>query len=255
MGGYDTTPIATTPPTTVGAQVIANAQHEGQGGAYINAGSAGVPAARLGAATWTDKNGNLWLFGGSDSHHYLNDLWEFNASSFGGNNPGTFTGSPGQWTWQSALATESVDNNGIYPPKANPYPGARVNAVTWTDSSGNFWLFGVFGKDGAGTLGFLNDLWKYSGGTWTFVSGSSLANQVGVYGTQGTPSASNVPGGRQEAAGWVDANGNFWLFGGEGEDQNNPPTANGILNDLWEYHAGTNQWTFVMGHTTAKPDR
>jgi hypothetical protein len=251
VGGYDPTPITTTPPTTVGAQVIANRQHEGQGGAYINPGSAGVPAGRLGAASWTDKNGNLWLFGGSDSHHYLNDMWEFNASGFGGNNPAAFTGSASQWTWQSASSTQFVDNNGIYPPAANPYPGARVNAATWTDATGNFWLFGGFGKDGAGTLGFLNDLWKFSGGTWTFVLGSKLGNQIGVYGTPGTPSSSNLPGGRQEAAAWVDANGNFWLFGGEGEDKSNPPTANGILNDLWEYHPGTNHWTFVVGDTTA----
>jgi hypothetical protein len=247
VGGYDPTPIVATPPTTVGAQVIVNAQHEAQGGAYINSGSAGVPAARLGAASWTDNSGNLWLFGGSDAHHYLNDMWEFNASSLGGD----FTGGAGQWTWQSAANTQFVDNNGVYPPTANPYPGARTNAATWTDTSGTFWLFGGFGKDGAGTLGFLSDLWKFSGGTWTFVSGSKLANQIGVYGTPGTPSSSNLPGGRQEAAAWVDANGNFWLFGGEGEDKNNPPTANGILNDLWEYHPGTNQWTFVMGDTTA----
>ncbi len=76
-------------------------------------------------------------------------------------------------------------------------------------------------------------------------------NRIGVYGTPGTPSANNIPGGRQEAAAWVDLNGNFWLFGGEGEDKNMPTTDNGILNDLWEYHPGTNQWTFVVGDTTA----
>lgn len=247
VGGYDLTVVPGAPPSTVGAQVIANAQHEGQGGVYNTPGAAGLPAGRLGAANWTDSSGNLWLFGGSDSHHYLNDMWEFNASSLSGD----FTGAVGQWTWRSALATASVDNNGVYPPTANPYPGARTNAATWTDAAGTFWLFGGFGKDGAGTLGFLNDLWKFSGGTWTFVSGSKLANQIGVYGTPGTPSASNIPGGRQEAAAWVDANGNFWLFGGEGEDKNLPPTPNGILNDLWEYHPGTNQWTFVVGDTTA----
>jgi len=255
VGGYDPTVVPANPPnpaTTVGALVIANAQHEGQDGSYVGLGLPGLPAARLGAATWTDKSGNLWMFGGADgAPRYRNDLWEFGASSYGGNNPNTFSNSAGQWTWQSGPATANVDQTGIYPPNANPYPGARVNAVTYTDSSGNFWLFGGYGKDGAGNLGFLNDLWKYAGGTWTFVSGSSLANQIGTYGTPGTPSASNAPGGRQEAAGWVDANGNFWLFGGEGEDANTRPTPNGILNDLWEYNVGANQWTFVMGNTTA----
>ena len=247
QGGYDPTAVTPPPPalpTTVGAQIIANAQNEGQGGVY---GSPGIPPARLGAATWTDQTGNLWLFGGSDGASYLNDLWMFNASALSPN----FTIKAGQWTWQSSSVSPTVDQNGIYPPTANPYPGARTNAVSWTDGSGNFWLFGGFGKDGAGTLGFLNDLWEYSGGTWTFVSGSSLANQIGIYGTPGTASATNAPGGRQEAAGWADAAGNLWLFGGEGEDGNNPPTANGILDDLWEYNIAAKQWTFVVGNTKA----
>jgi hypothetical protein len=68
---------------TVGAQIIANAQHEGQGGSYLlpGNGTVGFPGARLGAATWTDTAGNLWLFGGSDGSNYLNDLWKFNASA------------------------------------------------------------------------------------------------------------------------------------------------------------------------------
>jgi galactose oxidase-like protein/Kelch motif protein len=248
VGGYDPTVIPANPPfpaTTVGAQVIANAQHEGQGGFY---GSPGIPPARLGAASWTDNTGNLWLFGGSDGGNYLNDLWEFNTSAL----TPDFTAVARQWTWQSGSATAAVDQNGIYPPNANPYPGARTNAVTWTDASGNFWLFGGFGKDGAGTLGFLNDFWEYSAGKWTFVGGSSLANQIGIgYGTPGVASASNAPGGRQEAVGWADAAGNLWLFGGEGEDGNNPPTANGILDDLWVYNIAAKQWTFVMGNTKA----
>jgi hypothetical protein len=29
------------------------------------------------------------------------------------------------------------------------------------DASGNFWLFGGLGMDSTGTLGYLNDLWKF----------------------------------------------------------------------------------------------
>jgi hypothetical protein len=244
QGAYDPTVVNTVPPTTVGAQIIASAQHEGQGGVYA---TPGLPPSRLGAATWTDTTGNLWLFGGSDGGNYLNDLWEFNASALSAD----FTAKAGQWSWQSGAATANVDQNGIYPPSLNPYPGARTNAVSWTDAAGNFWLFGGFGKDGAGTLGFLNDLWKYSSGTWTFISGSTTANASGVYGTPGVASGTNSPGGRQEAVGWADAAGNLWLFGGEGQDGNNPATANGILNDLWVYNITAKQWTFVMGNTTA----
>src|SRR5882762_10048872 len=105
QGAYDATVVNTVPPTTVGKQIIANAQHEGQGGVYA---SPGLPPARLGAATWTDTAGNLWLFGGSDGANYRNDLWEFNASALSAD----FTATAGQWTWQSGSATAAVDQNG-----------------------------------------------------------------------------------------------------------------------------------------------
>ena len=246
VGGYN--PVS-------GMAIIANAQSENQLGIYSNLGitlPTPVPGGRWGAATWTDTTGNLWMFGGngnsSNATGLLNDFWEFNASTF---SSATVTTSTGQWTWKSAAATAFANQPGIYPPSANPYPGARVGAVTWTDTLGNFWLFGGYGFDGSGNEGFLNDLWEYTGGTWVYKSGSALTNQKGVYGTQGTAASTNMPGGRQEAVGWVDAAGNLWLFGGEGEDSNTPPTANGILNDLWEYNIGSNQWTWVLGSETA----
>jgi hypothetical protein len=39
-------------------------------------------------------------------------------------------------------------------------------------------------------------------------------NASGVYGTQGTAAASNVPGARYSASSWIDSSGNLWLFGG-----------------------------------------
>ena len=43
--------------------------------------------------------------------------------------------------------------------------------------------------------------------------GSSTVNQYGVYGTLGVSASANVPGARNSAVSWVDANGRFWLFG------------------------------------------
>jgi hypothetical protein len=43
---------------------------------------------------------------------------------------------------------------------------------------------------------------------------------LGIYGTQGVPSTTNTPGCRRLSISWKDANGNFWLFGGEGYDSN-----------------------------------
>ena len=117
-------------------------------------------------------------------------------------------------------------------------------------------MFGGFGYDKNGQLGLLNDLWKFTGGNWVFVSapvpGSDTINKNGVYGTQGTRAAGNTPGSRQTAATWKDASGNLWLFGGEGNDATG--TANGVLNDLWEYDITSNQWTWVTGSNAANQD-
>ena len=121
-------------------------------------------------------------------------------------------------------------------------PGARYNATTWTDKAGDFWLFGGYGYDSVGADGPLNDLWKFSTGQWTWMSGSTKAKQPGIYGTQGMAAATNVPGARSASAAWADAAGNLWLFGGGGYDSTG---SLGYLNDLWEYSAG--QWTWIGG--------
>jgi hypothetical protein len=203
-----------------------------------------LPGGRFGSATWTSGN-NFWLFGGrgvdsGGNVGFLSDLWEYTGGSWTlvtgstvENQKGTYTGAPGTL-----------------------FPGARWSPVSWTDKNGNFWLFGGFGYDVNGDIGFLSDLWEYTGGNWVFVSASlpnsDTINQNGVYGTQGTAAAGNTPGGRQTASGWVDAAGNLWLFGGEGEDISGTP--NGVLNDLWEYSITNNQWTFVVGSSTANQD-
>jgi hypothetical protein len=216
------------------------AKHEGLPGIYGTKGTAAAgntPGGRWGSATWTDLSGNLWLFGGegqdiNDAGGLLNDLWKYNTTT-------------SQWTWVSGSSL--VNQPGTY--SGSAVPGGRWSPVFWTDASGNFWLFGGQGYDGAGNLGLLNDLWKFNGTTWTFVSGSSTVNQNGVYGTRGTAATSNMPGGRQAAIGWTDSSGNLWLFGGEGEDASGTP--NGILNDLWEYNIAANEWTFVTGASAA----
>jgi hypothetical protein len=157
----------------------------------------------------------------------------------------------------STVAVTASDNAGVYGtqgvPAATNVPGRREAAVSWKDSSGNFWLFGGYGYDSTGTLVLrLNDLWEFNPTTkmWTWVSGSNTvtqgdAAQPGVYGTQGVPATTNVPGGRIGAVGSTDISGNFWLFGGIGED-----ASNGFLNDLWEFSPTTKMWTWVSGSNT-----
>ncbi len=241
VGGYDATAVGSgSTTTTFGKEIIAAAQQQGPPPAV-------VPGGRLGSATWTDTSGNFWLFGGSNGNNFRNDLWKYNTAAFNG---GNYTDTEGQWSMVGG--SNLTDQPGTYT-GGTPFPGARTNAVTWTDGSGNFWLFGGYGYDGQtpAVLGSLNDLWEYTAGNWVFVSGGNTnkANQNGNYGTQGTAASTNVPGGRQEAVGWADANGNLWLFGGEGQDS--AGTAFGILNDLWVYNIASNQWTWVAGSTLA----
>jgi N-acetylneuraminic acid mutarotase len=192
------------------------------------------PFRRDGAVTWTNPTtGDLWLFGGQAGTTFLNDLWSYKIAS-----------PPGPGTWTSHGGGANLASTATY-------PGSRWGATTKTDvAAGNVWVFGGFGYDSTGALGLLNDLWVYNiaAGTWTLVGGSNLANQTGVYGTQGTAAASNIPGGRQIAMSFVDASGNFWLFGGFDLDSKGNPAA---LNDLWEFNATTKQWTWQSGASVA----
>jgi len=240
--------------TTWGKGIIDWAQHEDQPGFFSNLGSSvevptPLPTSRWGGASWT-AGGKFWLFGGNVGGGLLNDLWSYDPSSFSPSPYpwGNYSTTVGSWAHMGGPAT--LNASGTY---SNPsaYPGARVSPLIIQDTAGNTWLFGGYGYDGSGSVGFLNDLWKFNANTatWTYVNGSQSANPIGVYGSQGTAASSNFPGGRHEAAGWADASGNLYVFGGEGYDSAGATT--GILNDLWMYDVGNNQWTWVMGSNMA----
>jgi N-acetylneuraminic acid mutarotase len=206
--------------------------------------------------TVTDNHGSLWLFGGegydaSGNFGYLNDLWKFDPSS-------------SEWTWISGSSTiSSAGIDGVYGQKgvaaSGNVPGGRWNAVGWVDRSGNIWLLGGEGLDSNGLYGDLNDLWKFNPASeeWTWISGSqtlpaNYKGQPGVYGSLGTPAAANIPGGRWGASSWTDAQGHFWLFGGEGSDElgsviQGNTIWEGQLNDLWEFDPSTTEWTWMAG--------
>jgi hypothetical protein len=46
------------------------------------------------------------------------------------------------------------------------------------------------------------------------VSGCNETSLYGNYGEQGTPNESNLIPAKFGALGWIDLNGNFWIFGG-----------------------------------------
>lgn len=209
------------------------------------------PGARRSGATWTDLNGNLWLFGGEgygqfvSGYSYLNDLWRYNPST----NEWTFMNGTSLVNQPSAYGTPSVSAPGNR-------PGGKKNALTWVDPAGNLWLYGGMGYYGTTTLGgtnYLNDLWKYTISTneWTFYSGciGTSANQYGVYGTQGVASPSNLSGQRLQAVGWSDATGNLWMF--SGMTVGSAQFGGGLMNDLWKYNTATNQFTWMKGSNLA----
>lgn len=207
------------------------------------AAAGNVPGARYGAMGWVDAANNLWLFGGRDvnvfgnggSSRDQNDLWKFDGHN---------------WTWVAGLNDPTTAQNGVYGTlgraDAANTPGARESASTWIDASGALWLFGGMGQDSAGTNGYLNDLWRFKDGGWTWMGGSKLAGDLGTFGTMGVADAANIPPARALALNWTDAAGNFWLFGGGGYDRSG---ADGGLNDLWRYSAG--QWTYMSGSQLA----
>lgn len=210
--------------------------------------AAGIfPGARAGAVSWTDGSGNFWLFGGNGPDAKgipgsFNDLWEFNPSTK-------------QWAWISG--GNSPNQPGVYgtlgTPGSSNTPGGREGAVGWTDSSGNFWLFGGFGYYSDPKYGLesgpLNDLWKFSPSTneWAWMGGPRTGNQPGVYGTLGTPAAGNIPGGRYGATSSTDGSDHFWLFGGQGLPANGSES---LFSDLWEFNPSTNEWTWMGGSST-----
>jgi N-acetylneuraminic acid mutarotase len=242
--------------TWMGGNNPPNAQG-GQPGAY---GTLGVPAAtnfpgaRDHAVSWTDKSGNLWLFGGdgndtTSSYRNLNDLWKFDPAT-------------NLWTWMSGSSTVTGfwGDPGVYGTlgQAAPanVPGGRYGSTGWTDTHGNLWLFGGWGCESDATHGFpnncyYNDLWQFNpvSRQWAWMGGSSSDNQPGTYGTLGSSSTSNVPGARENATSWTDATGKFWLFGGYGYDSRGTLC---YLNDLWQFDPATSQWAWTSG-TSAVP--
>ncbi|MES2678802.1 MAG: kelch repeat-containing protein [Bacteroidota bacterium] len=198
------------------------------------------PGARETLVSWKDASGNLWLFGGlgydgSSNYGFLNDLWKYNPIT-------------NEWTW--IHGNNVADDFGVYGTQGVPsslnVPGARSGAISWTDASGNLWLFGGQGWDSGGNLGSLNDLWKYNPTTnqWTWMKGSNTSDPTGVYGNVGVPAANNNPGGRNFSASWADGSGNLWLFGGVGFDGSGNY---GDMGDLWRYNITSGQWAWIKG--------
>jgi hypothetical protein len=159
------------------------------------------------------------------------------------------------WTWIDGPNTAGNYGAAQLPPPTPPspdpnVPGGRNFAASWTDSSGNKWIFGGYGLDmkspAPPTLpGLLNDLWLWSPGLQGWIPAAlpiSSATTGGV--TTDTPDlvpdqttnnfGGSTPGGRWGSVTWSDGSGNLFLFGGQGLST----TGFGLLNDIWKFAPG-----------------
>jgi len=211
---------------------VGGSDSRNQSGTYGTKGTASssnVPGAREGAMVWQASDGTVYIFGGkgydgSGNSGLLNDLWKWDGS---------------QWTWLAG--SNSRNQTGTYL-GSSLEPGGRYEASGYIDASGNLWLLGGSGYNSSSTEGYLNDLWKWDGSSWTWEGGKNSINERANYGSRGTASSSSWPRGAGGSNFWVDGNGNFWLFGGRGIDQNNNV---GDLNDLWKWNGS--QWAYMDG--------
>lgn len=201
------------------------------------------PGGVWGGHSWMDTNGDLWYFGGqgkgaASTVILLNTLWKYDVSS-------------GKWTW--VTGSQGTETNGTYgtlgTASSSNTPGSRHRFVGWEDETGDFWLFGGFGRAASGTNGSLSDLWKFetSSEKWTWMHGSSSKNGGGTYGTISQSATSNAPGARHQACATLSSEGDLWLYGGTGYDGG---ANSGTLNDLWEYNLDNNEWTWLSGNNT-----
>lgn len=201
-------------------------------GAY--SGQMVSPGARDRAVGWTDKTGRLWLFGGSGVDAYgnrgeLGDLWMFDPASL---------------AWSHIGGAMTANTAGTYSPASMARPGARSQAVGWTDLDGSFWMYGGQGFDAGGVYTNLADLWKFSPSdrSWVFRGGSTTEPNT----RSDHFGASPKPGARMGSVGWVDVSGKLWLYGGTAFDA---AGVGSTLDDLWRFDPDLNQWSFVGGHT------
>lgn len=186
------------------------------------------------SASWTDNNGDLWLFGGEVYGTTItgnNDLWKYNIAS-------------NEWTW---VKGDSISNQrsiygtrGVESPSNTP--GGRWAYSRWKDDSGNLWLFGGDEVWNAGQ-GLKLDIWKFDVQTnnWVWVDGDSLVVSAGIVGPMCIMDDSYSPTFSIESrASWKDTQGNFWGFIGGWRFE----------NSLWKYCPIAEQWAMIKADSS-----
>jgi hypothetical protein len=197
------------------------------------------PGSRSLSTAWINSKDEVFLFGGSgyavdpeQMEKTLGDFWQYDSNT---NQWRLIGGSPFSAYFPSVHGTRKV-------PEATNFPGSRKRSCGFVDKSDNLWLFA--GKQQPESkFELLNDLWRFSNETWTWMSGDSRPDQNGVYGELNVPDEKNKPGARENTFCWVDRNDRIWIFGGNGKSSQ----LSGKLNDFWLLDTSKDQWTWVGG--------
>lgn len=203
-----------------------------------NNGQRILPGAREGTGVWSTRAGKMYVFGGygldiSGHDGQLNDLWEYDV----------FTAN-----WTFLKGNSNTDAEGYYGELGlrddRNFPGSRSYSATWTDDSGDLWMFGGATRWWRDQR---SDLWKFDPTTrrWTWMGGSQALDSPGKY-SSGLNGIEPRPGARQRSAYWKGKDGTLWLFGGFGNDE---LQAEGYLNDLWKLNPETVMWEYISGNS------
>ncbi|MGB3076109.1 MAG: kelch repeat-containing protein [Chitinophagales bacterium] len=200
------------------------------------------PPPRSESACWVDINNDLWLFGGywinpSIGWEYYTDLWKYNIAT-------------NMWTWMGG--SQEVDQPGNYGIKGIPdtanIPRSRTCNCSWTDTAGNFYLFG-------GTTLFpfqlqFNDVWRYNPNTkeWTWLNGLDTFNIHGSIDEYCHYQNGNFPISRTRASCVKLNDDEIFMFGGFVEW-----SLASITRDAWKYRISTNEWKVIWGDSLIFP--
>lgn len=161
-----------------------------------------------------------------------------------------------RWTWISGDST--CNQLDVYGDRRNMDPVNKPGSVspvnTWTDTAGNFYMFGGFAL-----IKYFNDtvavpsnaFWKYNPviNTWAMVTGRNGQTPSdaggGIFGTKGVPAPDNTPELLGiNGASWTDESGKLWLYGGKTNYR-----STGSNGTMWKFDPVLSQWTWISGST------
>lgn len=167
------------------------------------------PLPRSWPAAFIHKNGeDLFLFGGrfGPGNVKYNDMWKYR--------PSDILAEKGTWTK-------------LTPPTGTPWPTERISTSYWTDSVGDFWMYG--GNNS--TAGYLKELWRYSAGS----------NPDNPQWENLTPTNTGYawPGNRYMATQWTSNDDGLYMFGGAAS------YGAAHSNEMWRFDSASSAMQFT----------